>query len=151
CPVFRDIQTTNSFASSQLTLMTGRSPRPHPRSWGRDLHPPSSTHLSHSLNVTSRRPTAKFLEMLTRCTGFSYSDEDPIANEPAGTTAISGQSGQSRKTSPGLDPDRGESRGGGVETVGELLEVVEVPGDGGDGWGDGAGAGVITAELDGLK
>ena len=89
--------------------------------------------------------------MLTRCTGFSYSDEDPIENEPAGTTAISGHSGQSRKTSPGLDPDRGDSRGGGVETVGELLEVVEVPGDGGDGWGDGAGAGVITAELDGLK
>jgi hypothetical protein len=50
-----------------------------------------------------------------------------------------------------LDPDRGDSRAGGVETVGELLEVVEVPGDGGDGWGDGAGAGVVTAELDGLK
>jgi hypothetical protein len=52
-----------------------------------------------------------------------------------------------------LDPDRGASRGGGVETVGELLEVVEVLGDGGEGWGggDGAGAGVITAELDGLK
>jgi len=52
-----------------------------------------------------------------------------------------------------LDPDRGDSRGGGAETVGELLEDVEVPGDGGEGWGggDGAGAGVITAELDGLK
>ena len=85
--------------------------------------------------------------MVTRCIGFSYSDEDPIANEPAGTTAISGQSGQSRKTSPNLDSDRG----GGVATVGELLDVVEVPGDGGDGWGGGDGAGVITAELDGLK
>ena len=133
--------------------MTGRSPRPHPRSWGRDLHPPSSTHLSHSLKVTSRRPIAKFLAKLTRCTGFSYSDEDPIANEPAGTTTISGQSGQSRKKSPGLNPDRGDSRGGGVELVGELLEVVEVLGDGAEGWGggDGAGAGVITTEFDGLK
>src|SRR4029077_8355060 len=100
--------------------MIGRPPRSHPRSWGRDLHAPSSTHLSHSLNVTSRRPTAKFLAMVTRCIGFSYSDEDPIANEPAGTTAISGQSGQSRKTSPNLDSDRG----GGVATVGELLDVV---------------------------
>src|SRR4029077_8510122 len=132
--------------------MTGRSPRPHPRSWGRDLHPPSSTHLSHSLKVTSRRPTAKFFAMLTRCAGFSYSDEDPIANAPAGTTTISGQTGQSRKKSPDLDPDRGASRGGGVETAGELLEVVEVLGDGGEGCGgDGAGAGVIAGELDGLK
>src|SRR5215471_10855919 len=128
--------------------MTGRSPRPHPRSWGRDLHPPSSTHLSHSLKVTSRRLIAKFFAKFTRCTGFSYSAEDPIANEPAGTTTISGQSGQSRKISPGLIP-----RGGGVESAGELLAAVEVLGDDAGGWGggDGAGGGVITTEFDGLK
>jgi hypothetical protein len=52
-----------------------------------------------------------------------------------------------------LNPERGDSRGGGVESVGELLEVVEVLGDGAGGWGggDGAGAGVITTEFDGLK
>jgi hypothetical protein len=72
-----------------------------------------------------------------------------------------------------LNPDRGDSLGGGAETVGELLEVVEVFGDGGEsrdgagwdgagwdgvgwdgvGW-DGAGwdgAGVITTEFDGRK
>jgi hypothetical protein len=50
-----------------------------------------------------------------------------------------------------LDPARGDSCGGGVETAAELLEVVEVLGDGGEGWGggDGAGAGVIAT--DGLK
>ena len=53
CAVFCDSQVTNALASSQLTLMTGRSPRPQSRSSGRNLHPPSSTHLSHSLNVTS--------------------------------------------------------------------------------------------------
>jgi hypothetical protein len=52
-----------------------------------------------------------------------------------------------------LDPERGDSRVVVVESVGELLEVVEVLGDGGAGrgGGDGAGAGVATTEFDGLK
>src|SRR3954464_15153546 len=84
--------------------MTGRLPRPQPRSFGRWLlQAPSSVHLLHSANVTSYRPIAKGLSIVTRCTGRSYSAFDPIMNEPAGTTTISGQSAQARKVCPALN------------------------------------------------
>src|ERR1700722_17096625 len=92
----------NSLASSQLTLVTGSSPRLQAGSGGLYLHPPAATHLSHSANVTSRRPMAKAFLLAPlwngASAGFSF---EPIGNSPAGTTTSSTQSGQSRNVSPG--------------------------------------------------
>ena len=56
--------------------------------------------------------------MVTRRTGFSYSDVEPMSNEPAGTTTSSVQSGQSRNIVSGLGAGasgvgRQRGRGGG--------------------------------------
>ena len=87
--------------------MTGRVPRPQPRSSGLCEHPPPRRHESHSLNVTSYIPTASGFAMRTRCTGPSSSsrpsspDGLPIRKLPDGTTTISGHPGQSRNRRPG--------------------------------------------------
>src|ERR1700733_8874317 len=87
----------NSLASSQLTLVTGSSPRPQAGSGGEYLQPPAATHLSHSANVTSRRPMAKSFLIATLWMGASADFSlEPIWNSPAGTTTSSTQSGQSR-------------------------------------------------------
>src|ERR1700678_1213988 len=98
----------NSLASSQLTLVTGSSPRPQVGSGGLYLQPPAATHRSHSANVTSRRPTAKSFLMATLWIGASAGLAfEPIWNSPAGTTTSSTQSEQSRNVSPGnrVSPD----------------------------------------------
>ena len=87
--------------------MTGRVPRPQPRSSGLCEHPPPRRHESHSLNVTSYIPAASGFAMRTRCTGPSSSsrpsspDGLPIRKLPDGTTTISGHPGQSRNRRPG--------------------------------------------------
>src|ERR1700685_3110708 len=83
-------------------LDTGSFPRPQVGSGGLYLHPPAATHLSHSANVTSRRPMAKSFLMATLWIGASAGFVlEPIWNSPAGTTTSSTQSGQSRNVSPG--------------------------------------------------
>src|SRR4051794_16301035 len=128
--------------------MTGRLPRPQPRSFGRWLlQAPSSVHLLHSANVTSYRPIAKGLSIVTRCTGRSYSAFDPIMNEPAGTTTISGQSAQSRKVCPALNRVGAVAAGaGGVTAAGAggragcgAGEAIAAGGFGGGGGGGGGG------------
>src|SRR5437764_551605 len=84
------------FASSQLTLVTGRSSRPQPLSsaFGQA---PAATQVSHSAKVTAVLLTANGCPIVTsRCgpssllRSFSFTGE-PIANLPAGTTIIVGQ------------------------------------------------------------
>src|SRR5262249_24118616 len=53
----------------------------------------------------------------TRCIGFSYSDVEPMSNEPAGSTTSSGQSAQSRNVSPGLKLRGPSSVAGAVKAV----------------------------------
>ena len=91
--------------------MTGRLPRPQPLSSGRyPSHPPADTQVSHSANVTSCLPTAKGCEIVTSCGRTSSPSRptsdlgEPMTNEPAGTTTISGQDGQSRNVSPAFGP-----------------------------------------------
>ena len=94
--------------------MTGRPSLPQPWSSSPPLrHPWSSTQACHSAQVTSKRPMAKGLAMLTRCGGlpFLLLALRPMMKMPAGTTTNSGQAGQSRNTCPGL-------RGGGVGAAG---------------------------------
>src|SRR5437764_142352 len=89
--------------SSQDTLITGRLPLPQPWSSGLCLQLPLDAHASHSANVTSNLPTANGLAMVTLCVGFSsLFFSDPIMKLPAGTTTISGHSGQSLKLSFGF-------------------------------------------------
>src|SRR5262249_10689750 len=83
---------------------------------------------------------AKGLAKVTRCTGFSYSDDEPMSKEPAGSTTSSGQSAQSRKVSPGLELGRAGSIAG---------VVADICGAGGVAGGD-AGAGAGAAEGEGL-
>src|SRR5262245_26189492 len=83
---------------------------------------------------------ANGLPMLTRCTGFSYSVEEPMSKEPAGTTTSSPQVAQSRNTSPGLRlPDAGSTAGAVEEACGPGLAAGA-----GAGAGGGAGAGVTA-------
>src|SRR5262245_26867818 len=108
-PVLRDSQGRYSFVmSSHDTLITGRFPRPQPSSLGLYLQPPAAAHASHSASVSSNLPAAKGRAMLTLCSLAG----DPIMNLPAGTTTISGQSGQSRKLAPepGLTDNAGSRR-----------------------------------------
>src|SRR5262245_29301282 len=86
--------------SSHETLMTGRLPRPQPLSLGLYLQPPTETQASHSAKVTSNFPTANAFAIVTLCTGLLISD--PIMTSPAGTTTISGHSGQSLNVSFGF-------------------------------------------------
>src|SRR5215475_12994750 len=60
---------------------------------------------------------AKGLAKVTRCIGFSYSDVEPMSNEPAGSTTSSGQSAQSRNVSPGLKLRGPSSVAGAVKAV----------------------------------
>ncbi|HJP54529.1 MAG: hypothetical protein QF511_05300 [Rhodospirillales bacterium] len=61
---------------------------------------------SHSACVTSYLPAAKGRGMVTWCTGFSSLSPPPLKSPiwklPAGTTTISGHSGQSRNAVPGV-------------------------------------------------
>src|SRR5262249_47415474 len=68
--VFCESQVTKALASSHLTSMTGRLPRPHPWSSGGYLHPPEPTKRPHSSKVISRRPIANGLAITPRCWGF---------------------------------------------------------------------------------
>src|SRR5262245_40266207 len=92
--------------------MTGRLPRPHPRSSGlRPLQPPSATQASHSSNVTEYFPAENGAAIVTRTSTSSLYRSgsfagDPIMKVPAGTTTISGQVGQSLKVSLGLRQPR---------------------------------------------
>src|SRR5436190_22473138 len=93
--------------SSHDTLMTGRLPRPQPWSSGRYLQPPAVTQASHSANSISNLPTANHAILTVRCGPSSLNRSaslagDPIMNSPAGTTTISGHSGQSLKVSFGF-------------------------------------------------
>src|SRR5262245_47494528 len=108
-PVLRDSQGRYSFVmSSHDTLITGRLSRPQPSSSGLCLQPPTARHASQSANVTSCLPTAKTRSMVTVRCGPSSSERpcsragEPITKVPAGTTIISGQSGQSLNVSLGL-------------------------------------------------
>src|SRR5215831_5196843 len=85
---------------------------------------------------------AKGFAKVTRCTGFSYSDDEPMSKEPAGSTTSSGQSAQSRKVSPGLELGRAGSIAGVVADICGAGEAA-----GGDA---GAGAGAGAAEGGGL-
>src|SRR5262249_32049791 len=60
---------------------------------------------------------AKGFAKVTRCIGFSYSDVEPMSNEPAGSTTSSGQSAQSRNVSPGLKLRWPSSVAGAVKAV----------------------------------
>ena len=101
-PVFRLNQSTYRLVSCQLTSMTGRVSRPHSTSSGLySPHSPSATHASHSLNVTSWIPTANEFAILTGCCESSLSRRclsssgEPIVKSPAGTTTMTGHTGQS--------------------------------------------------------
>lgn len=91
--------------SSHETLTTGCRPRPHPGSLGRYWQPDADTQASHSAYVTSNRPAANALAIVTQCCGPSTnalwlsSAGEPIVNAPAGTTTISGQVSQSLNVS----------------------------------------------------
>src|SRR3954466_9526649 len=123
--------------------MTGRSPRPHSRSSGRCLQPPSATQASHWSNVTSFLPMANGFAIVTRCGGFSYSVVEPMSNLPAGTPSISTQPRQSRKTSPALAP---LADGADVLAEGAVAVTagagVGVGAAAGGGWGAGVRCGV---------
>src|SRR3954470_16247282 len=110
-PVFCPSHATYSFASSQLTLITGWSPRPQPRSSGLNLHASAATHLSQSSKVISLRLMAKGSAIVTRCTGRSNGvAAAPISKEPDGMIISFGHSGQSRKTFMGV-ADTAEASG----------------------------------------
>src|ERR1700731_1057249 len=106
-PGNRESQPTYCLASSQLTLITGISPRPQ-RSGTRG-HAAAATQASHSSNGTSNLETANGLAIVTSCCGRllasrpdSFSGE-PIMNLPAGTTIITGQPlAHSLKSEPGF-------------------------------------------------
>jgi hypothetical protein len=91
------------------TSMTGCRPRPQ-TSGGLCWHPVtvSATHASHSAKVSSNLLTANGLAIVTLCWGpsslhrLASSAGEPIMNSPAGTTTISGHSGQSLKVSFGF-------------------------------------------------
>src|SRR6516164_2265956 len=96
------------WASSQVTLKTGWLPRPQLAS-DAFAQAPAVTQASHSANVTSVRPTAKGLTIVTSCCGPSFSSRpfslpgEPIVNLPAGTTTTAGQPvAHSLKSDPGL-------------------------------------------------
>src|SRR6516162_5161453 len=84
------------WASSQVTLKTGWLPRPQVLS-DAFAQAPAATQASHSANVTSVRPTANGLTIVTSCCGPSEAARsfsllgEPIINLPAGTTIIVGQ------------------------------------------------------------
>ena len=106
-PVSPDNHRTYSCASTQLTLTTGRFPRPQPSSSGLCEHPPPRRHAPHSSNVTSYTPTAIGSPIVTRCTGPSSSSRPssprglPILYDPVPTTTSSGHPAQSRNRCPG--------------------------------------------------
>jgi hypothetical protein len=93
------------------------------------LHPPSATQASHWSNVTSFLPMANGFAIVTRCGGFSYSVVEPMSNVPAGSTSISTQPWQSRKTSPAFAL---------------LAAGADVPADGAVAVTAGAGAGAAA-------
>src|SRR5262249_44635153 len=82
---------------------------------------------------------AKGLAKVTRCTGFSYSDVEPMSKEPAGNTTSSGQSTQSRNVSPGLKLVRPGSMAGAV-VAGAVAVVCGADWTAGGDTGAGAGA-----------
>ena len=74
CPSFPTATSCRPSRSPHHRLITGRRPRPQPRSSGLyRLHPPSATHASHSSNVTAKRPTEKGFAIVTMCSGLSLS------------------------------------------------------------------------------
>src|SRR3954469_5666440 len=92
-------QATYSCASCQLTLITGRRPRPQPDSAANVRQPPAATHASHWSKVTSCIETANGPAIVTGCKGPSSSERppslsgEPIVNAPLGTTTMPGQCG----------------------------------------------------------
>src|SRR5258706_5979735 len=105
--VNRESQPTYCMVSPQLTLIAGIFPRPQ-RSGTRG-QAVAATHASHSSNVTSNLEAANGLAIVTLCCGPSLSTRsgslsgETIVKLPAGTTTISGQSGQSLKLCPALE------------------------------------------------
>src|SRR5262245_66677893 len=103
------------------------------------------------------------LAKVTRCTGFSYSDVEPMSKEPAGNTTSSGQSAQSRNVSPGLKLVRPGSMAGAVvagagavvcgaeRTAGREKGAGAGVAEGGgvpEGGGDGAREGALATALE---